>query len=300
MARTLRADARRNRSRVLEAAIAAFAAEGLSVPVHEIARRAGVGTGTVSRHFPTKESLFEAIVGSIGERLVALARELADTEEPGTALFEFLAAMVEEGAANRALSDVFAGAGFDVEAAAQGSDHDVLGALGELLASAQRAGAVRSDGAGERERGADHPGAAHPHCAAGTAGGASRHRNYRQRRIKATEPCTPRIRYVRIPLTLPRRAPFLPAKMGTRRGPLVGPLRGPTPQGGRDCGKAPIRKSALEPWGNVRLFRGVFETIVYSADSTQLFNALFGAAPTLVETGLPSLNRISVGMPRTA
>src|SRR5215472_10573945 len=105
MARTLRADARRNRSRVLEAAIAAFAAEGLSVPVYEIARRAGVGTGTVSRHFPTKESLFEAIISSIGDRLVALARQLLDTEEPGMALFEFLAAMVEEGAANRALSD---------------------------------------------------------------------------------------------------------------------------------------------------------------------------------------------------
>ena len=145
MARTPRADARRNRSRVLEAAIAAFAAEGLSVPVHEIARRAGVGTGTVSRHFPTKESLFEAIVSSIGDRLVALARQLVDTEEPGTALFVFLAAMVDEGAANRALSDAFAGVGFDVEAAAHGSDHDVLGVLRELLARAQRADAVRSD-----------------------------------------------------------------------------------------------------------------------------------------------------------
>jgi AcrR family transcriptional regulator len=145
MARTLRADARRNRSLVLEAAMTAFAAEGLSVPVHEIARRAGVGTGTVSRHFPTKESLFEAIVGSIGERLVAQARELVETEEPGTALLEFLAAMVEEGAANRALSDAFTRAGFDVEAAAHGSDHDVIGALGELLARAQRAGAVRGD-----------------------------------------------------------------------------------------------------------------------------------------------------------
>jgi AcrR family transcriptional regulator len=56
----LRADARRNRARVLEAAAQVFAAEGLSVPVHEIARRAGVGTGTVSRHFPAKEDLYEA------------------------------------------------------------------------------------------------------------------------------------------------------------------------------------------------------------------------------------------------
>ena len=56
--RPLRADARRNRQRVLEVAFAVFAAEGLAVPVHEIARRAGVGTGTVSRHSPTKEALF--------------------------------------------------------------------------------------------------------------------------------------------------------------------------------------------------------------------------------------------------
>src|SRR4029450_9252658 len=62
--RPLCADARRNRARVLEAAVAVFATEGLSVPVHEIARRAGVGTGTVSRHFPTKHALFQAIVTS--------------------------------------------------------------------------------------------------------------------------------------------------------------------------------------------------------------------------------------------
>ena len=56
------ADARRNRERILKVAFDAFAAEGLSVPVQEIARRAEVGMGTVSRHFPTKESLFEAVV----------------------------------------------------------------------------------------------------------------------------------------------------------------------------------------------------------------------------------------------
>ncbi|HYW27790.1 MAG TPA: TetR family transcriptional regulator [Terriglobales bacterium] len=145
-ARSLRADARRNRSRVLEAAIAAFAAEGLAVPVHEIARRAGVGTGTVSRHFPTKELLFAAIVDGVAERLVERARELAAAGDPGRALFEFLAAMVEEGAANRALSEAFVdGADFDVEAAASGAGHDVFGALADLLARAQRAGAVRRD-----------------------------------------------------------------------------------------------------------------------------------------------------------
>ena len=61
-ARPLRADAARNRARVLEVAYETFAAEGLGVPIDEIARRAGVGAGTVYRHFPTKEDLFRAVI----------------------------------------------------------------------------------------------------------------------------------------------------------------------------------------------------------------------------------------------
>jgi AcrR family transcriptional regulator len=60
--RAMRVDAQRNRTKLLQAARESFAAEGLSVPVDEIARRAGVGAGTIHRHFPTKESLCEAIV----------------------------------------------------------------------------------------------------------------------------------------------------------------------------------------------------------------------------------------------
>jgi AcrR family transcriptional regulator len=140
-----RADAVRNRARVLDVAIEAFAAEGLSVPVHEIARRAGVGTGTVSRHFPTKESLFEAIVHSIVARLVIRANELSIAGDPGAAFFGFLASMVEEGATNRALADALAGAGFDIDVAASTGGHDLGRVLTELLAAAQRAGAVRPD-----------------------------------------------------------------------------------------------------------------------------------------------------------
>jgi AcrR family transcriptional regulator len=143
--RPLRADARRNRARVLEVAFEVFATEGLAVPIHEIARRAGVGTGTVSRHFPTKEALFEAIVRSRVDSLLDRARTLAGAADPGAAFFEFFAAMVEEGAANRGIAESIAGAGFDIEAVTSGPEHDVLGALGDLLARAQRAGAVRSD-----------------------------------------------------------------------------------------------------------------------------------------------------------
>ncbi|MFC4586000.1 TetR/AcrR family transcriptional regulator [Sphaerisporangium corydalis] len=141
----MRADARRNRERVLEVACDVFAAEGLSVPVAEIARRAGVGTGTVSRHFPTKEDLLRAIILDRIERIVDQARALESLGDPGTAFYRFLAVMVEETAANRGLTEAFAGAGFDMEAASSGASDDVMGVLRDLLAAAQRAGAVRPD-----------------------------------------------------------------------------------------------------------------------------------------------------------
>ncbi|MGD0561235.1 MAG: helix-turn-helix domain-containing protein, partial [Streptosporangiaceae bacterium] len=90
----LRADARRNRARILEVAFEAFAAEGLSVPVQEIARRAGVGTGTVSRHFPTKESLFEAILLARTAHLADQAARLTRDADAGTAFFEFFSLVI--------------------------------------------------------------------------------------------------------------------------------------------------------------------------------------------------------------
>src|ERR1700746_3392231 len=79
-ARPLRADAARNRARVLEVAYDTFAAEGLSVPIDEIARRAGVGAGTVYRHFPTKEDLYRAVVEDRLEHIVESGRGLLTTE----------------------------------------------------------------------------------------------------------------------------------------------------------------------------------------------------------------------------
>ena len=107
-ARPLRADAARNRARVLEVAYETFAAEGLAVPIDEIARRAGVGPGTVYRHFPTKEALFQAIVDDRMRSIVAAAETLL-ADEPGAALFEFLREMVAEGAADQGLVDALAG-----------------------------------------------------------------------------------------------------------------------------------------------------------------------------------------------
>jgi AcrR family transcriptional regulator len=141
----MRADATRNRAKILDVAWRAFATEGLAVPVHEIARRAGVGTGTVSRHFPTKESLFEAVFRSRLEALVAQGTLLLDADEPGAAFFDFFGRLVAEGAADQGIAEALSGADFDLKAIVTDSDHNVIDLLNRLLDRAQRAGAIRAD-----------------------------------------------------------------------------------------------------------------------------------------------------------
>src|SRR3984885_5201771 len=94
--RALRAGAARNREKVLRAARDAFAESGYGVPLDEIAARAGVGPGTVYRHFPTKEALFEAVVTVRVQDLAANARAGADAADPGQAFFGFLALVAAE------------------------------------------------------------------------------------------------------------------------------------------------------------------------------------------------------------
>lgn len=139
--RPLRVDARRNRERVLAAAQEAFAAEGISVPLDDIARRAGVGAGTVYRHFPTKEALFTAAIIDRVERAAAYARELGTADDAGSAFFEFLAFLASENGVKRDLADAV---GSD-RLAALGPAADLSTAIGTLLVRAQRAGAIRPD-----------------------------------------------------------------------------------------------------------------------------------------------------------
>ncbi|HVQ94218.1 MAG TPA: TetR family transcriptional regulator [Mycobacteriales bacterium] len=143
--RPLRADAARNRARLLEVAYETFAAEGLSVPVDEIARRAGVGAGTLYRHFPTKEALFQAIVADRVQRLVDQASELRESEQPGPALLTFLTAMIRGAATDLGLVEALAGVGVDIAQIAPDAERSFMDALDGLLARAQRAGAVRAD-----------------------------------------------------------------------------------------------------------------------------------------------------------
>ncbi|MEE3067005.1 MAG: helix-turn-helix domain-containing protein [Actinomycetota bacterium] len=144
--RRLRADAARNRARVLQVAYDTFAAEGLSVPIDEIARRAGVGAGTVYRHFPTKEALFQAVIEDRMQHLVDEGHALLESAGPGEALFAYLRSLVLQwGAADRGLVDALAGFGIDIAAAVPDAEDAFLAMLDELLVAAQRAGTARRD-----------------------------------------------------------------------------------------------------------------------------------------------------------
>jgi AcrR family transcriptional regulator len=144
MAKTgLRADARRNRAKVLAAAEEAFAADGLAVPLDDIARLAGVGAGTVYRHFPSKEALFQAVVLERIEQFAEEARALAGAEDPGAVFFDYFVRVIKQASLNRAICDALTasvGIGFKADAG-----DDFRAAFGVLLERAQAAGAVRRD-----------------------------------------------------------------------------------------------------------------------------------------------------------
>ncbi|MER7398357.1 helix-turn-helix domain-containing protein [Streptomyces sp. NPDC000151] len=142
----LRADARRNRALVLQAARSAFEERGLSVPLGEIARRAGVGAGTVYRHFPSKDALFRATVADRLRLFTDTARDLADVPDPGEVFFRFISSVVRLAAQNKAMSAALEGAAAaDVRPVLPGLEEEFWSALEVLLDRAQRAGAVRKD-----------------------------------------------------------------------------------------------------------------------------------------------------------
>ena len=134
--RPLRADARRNRERVLAAAREAFAELGFGVPLDAIAARAGVGPGTVYRHFPTKEALFEAVTVARVRELVALARAGAQAPHPGAARDALLGRIAAEAGAKRDLPDALG--------AVAGARGELYEALDVLLDRARAGGAVRA------------------------------------------------------------------------------------------------------------------------------------------------------------
>lgn len=142
-ARALRRDAVENRARILDAAEAVFAEKGPTASTEEVAERAGVGIGTVFRHFGTKDELLVAVLRRILEGLAATARERVDDPDPATAFFEVLERIVEQGRLKRVVA---AGLSSPDDMPPKGDWVVPLrDALAELLPRAQSAGAVRGD-----------------------------------------------------------------------------------------------------------------------------------------------------------
>jgi AcrR family transcriptional regulator len=141
----MRADAVRNRERILAAAAEVFAARGLAVPIDLVAEAAGVGVGTLYRHFPTKEALFEAIVSAKLAALVALLEAVEDAEDPAAALFFFLERFAAEAAAEHDLLDALAPGGTQPPSPVAAAMAELDAGVGRLLARAAEAGSVRSD-----------------------------------------------------------------------------------------------------------------------------------------------------------
>jgi AcrR family transcriptional regulator len=136
---TLRADAQRNLDRLLGAASECFAEQGAHASVDEIARRAGVGHGTVFRRFPTKEALLDAVLGKELDRMLLLAQAALADPDPGTGFERFFRAAAEGYARNLALVE-------GVERCRELPQFAPLEqASGALVRRAQEAGAVRRD-----------------------------------------------------------------------------------------------------------------------------------------------------------
>jgi AcrR family transcriptional regulator len=143
--RPMRSDALKNRQRILDAAAAVFADQGVSVPIDVVAERAGVGVGTLYRHFPTKEALFEAIVESKIEDLAVAAKAAAEAPDPGPAFFGFIRLLASEAAVKADIFDVLDSAGIDIKSRIAEHAKALEAALDQLLARAARCGEVRSD-----------------------------------------------------------------------------------------------------------------------------------------------------------
>jgi AcrR family transcriptional regulator len=142
-ARTLRADARRNREAVLGAARRLFSKRGLDAQMPDIAQAAGVGVGTVYRHFPTKEDLIEALAAHRFERLAEAAREALGEPDAWEAFRGFIQFSAELQARDCALSEVMASRPEMMRAAADRSG--LMELTAELVERGQRAGVLRDD-----------------------------------------------------------------------------------------------------------------------------------------------------------
>jgi AcrR family transcriptional regulator len=148
--RRLRADAALNRARILEAAEAVFAAQGVSAPIDDVAERAGVGVGTLYRHFATKEALFEAIVLARLEELQRVANASLEDGDPGETFYAFLREFARTVTTKHDLVDALSAAGIDIKSQCAGAMRTLQDDVDRMLVRAVDAGVVR-DGVGTQE-----------------------------------------------------------------------------------------------------------------------------------------------------
>ncbi|KAF4406693.1 TetR family transcriptional regulator [Streptomyces sp. Ru87] len=141
----MRADARRNYDRLLAEARAAFTEHGADASLEDLARRAGVGIGTLYRHFPGRHALLCAVFESEVDALLARSRELLEAEQPCAALVDWLRALIGHAGTYRGLSRALMTASRDDNSELSRCNAPIRAAGGALLARAQHAGSVRDD-----------------------------------------------------------------------------------------------------------------------------------------------------------
>ncbi|WP_433182081.1 TetR/AcrR family transcriptional regulator [Actinoallomurus sp. CA-150999] len=143
--RPLRADARRNAERLINAAREVFAGRGVDVPLDDIARHAKVGNATLYRRFPTREALLEAVYRDHIEQMRVRACDLLTWPSPGDALATWLLEIVRDGSSSRGLTATLKAALHSEGADTAWCRSLIQDAAGQLLARAQDAGAIRHD-----------------------------------------------------------------------------------------------------------------------------------------------------------
>jgi len=141
--RPMRSDAVKNRLRILEAAEEVFAARGVAAPIDEVAERAGVGVGTLYRHFPNKEALFEAIVLTRLEELTRTATAPPGPGDAGEAFFSFLRQFAGMASNKHDLIDALGAAGIDIKSSCAATAEEMEAGVTRMLERAKAAGGVR-------------------------------------------------------------------------------------------------------------------------------------------------------------
>lgn len=141
----MRADARRNYERIVATARDVFFEHGVEAPLDDIVKRAGVGPGTLYRHFPTREVLIEAVYRGEIETLAARARELAEELPPADALREWMRAQMRFHVERSDLASALKAAIDEDSETFQYCKTTLRDAVGMLLTAAQDAGVVRAD-----------------------------------------------------------------------------------------------------------------------------------------------------------